>query len=803
MCATCRSRAETDGGMAQRVGDVEAVRPGLHQPGRRHRGRAHRRAEPGQPGPVGQRRPAGRPAPVAPGPPARQQPLRRVGRPRARGVVDGGGQRRDRPRPPRGRSPRGRWRRAAPARRSRRGGRSGGRSSSPRRGSGRARPSPRARRRRASSASRLGPQVGEQRRQLRHGAPPARSGDAADHSALNLRKRVTTSPGASRVGQARQPCSSTPRCCPPGSTTSRPPPATSRPAATPGCGRRRSTTTRSCRCCRPGQATERLQVGTAIAVAFARSPMTLATTAYDLQRYTRGRFVLGLGTQIKAHVERRFSMPWSPPVARMREYVGGAAGDLDRLAGRHPAALPGRALPAHADDADVRAADAHEWGAPPVYLAAVGPGDDPAGRRGRRRPARARLHHRALPARAHAARRWRRGSPAAGRDRAAGGRHAARAGRLGAGPRRSCAEAAAAVKATIAFYGSTPAYRPVLELHGWEALADELHALSVGRREDKWTAMRDLVDDEVLATFAVVAGPEDVAARGARAATTGWSTGSASTRPTPRRWTSGTRWSPPSADPRPRRGPRASGILVLGIIVSNEESRRRAPRPQPPSALAGARPSSASPACSDGGGAGAGGRVASGDPDACPGEVVDVVVSVGQWGDLVAAARRRLRDRDHDRRVRRGRPARLRAGHRRPRRLLRAPTSSCVNGAGYDHWAAGRRRDRSDPAPASCVERRPTVVGTSPRARRATRTSGTTPTPCTRWPPAVSRGARRPRRPDAAGLLRASRRPPGQAELAALHRRGRARCAPRPPGAPTPPPRPCSTGWPRPSASPT
>jgi hypothetical protein len=74
------------------------------------------------------------------------------------------------------------------------------------------------------------------------------------------------------------------------------------------------------------------------------------------------------------------------------------------------------------------------------------------------------------------------------------------------------ATAAAAVKATIAFYGSTPAYRPVLALHGWEALADELHALSIGRNEDKWTAMRDLVDDEVLATFAVVAEPDDVAA---------------------------------------------------------------------------------------------------------------------------------------------------------------------------------------------------------------------------------------------------------------------------------------------------
>ena len=70
-----------------------------------------------------------------------------------------------------------------------------------------------------------------------------------------------------------------------------------------------------------GLATSSLQVGTAIAVAFARSPMTLAMTAHDLQRYTRGRFLLGLGTQVRPHVERRFSMPWSAPAARMREYV--------------------------------------------------------------------------------------------------------------------------------------------------------------------------------------------------------------------------------------------------------------------------------------------------------------------------------------------------------------------------------------------------------------------------------------------------------------------------------------------------
>src|SRR5690606_31765621 len=66
---------------------------------------------------------------------------------------------------------------------------------------------------------------------------------------------------------------------------------------------------------------ERMQIGTAIAVAFARSPMTTAQTANDLQAFSEGRFLLGLGSQIKPHIEKRFSMPWSKPAARMREYV--------------------------------------------------------------------------------------------------------------------------------------------------------------------------------------------------------------------------------------------------------------------------------------------------------------------------------------------------------------------------------------------------------------------------------------------------------------------------------------------------
>src|SRR3954454_18491175 len=121
-----------------------------------------------------------------------------------------------------------------------------------------------------------------------------------------------------------------------------------------------------------GQATSRLQVGTAIAVAFARSPMTLAMTAHDLQRYTRGRFVLGLGTQVRAHVERRFSMPWSAPVERMREYVGALRaiwsawqdGTRLRFEGEHYR---------HTLMTPMFSPAAHEWGGPPVHLAAVGP----------------------------------------------------------------------------------------------------------------------------------------------------------------------------------------------------------------------------------------------------------------------------------------------------------------------------------------------------------------------------------------------------------------------------------------------
>jgi probable F420-dependent oxidoreductase len=258
-----------------------------------------------------------------------------------------------------------------------------------------------------------------------------------------------------------------------------------------------------------GQATERLQVGTAIAVAFARSPMTLAHTAYDLQRYTKGRFVLGLGTQIKAHVERRFSMPWTAPAARMREFVGALHAIWNAWQHQSPLRFQSEHY-RHTLMTPMFSPAPHAFGAPPVYLAAVGPlmtrlaGEVADGLLVHGFTTERYLRERTLPALEEGLR-----AAGRGRDQVA----VTLPGLVVSGRTEDeMAAAAAAVKATIAFYGSTPAYRPVLELHGWEALADELHALSVGRREDKWTAMRDLVDDEVLATFAVVAEPDDVAA---------------------------------------------------------------------------------------------------------------------------------------------------------------------------------------------------------------------------------------------------------------------------------------------------
>ncbi|MGX9883326.1 LLM class F420-dependent oxidoreductase [Streptomyces sp. NPDC002276] len=254
--------------------------------------------------------------------------------------------------------------------------------------------------------------------------------------------------------------------------------------------------------------TERLEVGTAIAVAFARSPMQLAYTAHDLQAYSGGRFSLGLGSQIKPHIERRFAMPWSRPAARMREYVSAlraiwaAWNDGEKLDFRgdfytHTLMSPFFSPPPA------------PGGAPKVFVAAVGEamtrvaGEVADGLLAHGFTTERYLREVTLPT-------VELGLESSGRTRSdfsvshllltATGRTEEELARAIDGTRRQ-----------IAFYGSTPAYRGVLELHGWGELGDELNALSKSSREDKWEAMGGLVDDEVLHTFAVVAEPERVA----------------------------------------------------------------------------------------------------------------------------------------------------------------------------------------------------------------------------------------------------------------------------------------------------
>jgi probable F420-dependent oxidoreductase len=252
-------------------------------------------------------------------------------------------------------------------------------------------------------------------------------------------------------------------------------------------------------------ATTRLEVGTGVALAFARSPMTVAVQAHELQSLSEGRFVLGLGSQVKAHITRRFGMPWSRPAARMREFVTalraiwdcwdhGIALSFDGDFYTHTL-MPVQFVP-----------EPHLFGPPPVFLAGVGEvmtevaGEVADGFLCHGFTTERYLREVTLPAlergRAH-------------KGEALSGFQVSGLPFVVTGAtEESFAAARAAVRAQIAFYGSTPAYRGVLELHGWADLGGALHKLSV---EGRWTELPALVDDEVLRAFAVVEEPAGVA----------------------------------------------------------------------------------------------------------------------------------------------------------------------------------------------------------------------------------------------------------------------------------------------------
>ena len=246
-------------------------------------------------------------------------------------------------------------------------------------------------------------------------------------------------------------------------------------------------------------ATERIQLTTAVAMAFPRSPTVTAMTAWTVQRASRGRFVLGLGTQVKGHVERRYGLTWSAPAPWLEEYIAAVRAVWDcwqngtplDFHGQHyhltlmnplfdPGPIEHPAIPIHT--AGVNAGMARVAGrvadgfrphpictrtyltdvlVPAVHGAATGAGRDPAG-----------IEICASPL------------------------------IVAAADERTLAARRADVRARIAFYGSTRTYRRVFETHDWGDVAEQLSSLS---RAQRWDEMERLVTDEMVETIAVVA----------------------------------------------------------------------------------------------------------------------------------------------------------------------------------------------------------------------------------------------------------------------------------------------------------
>ncbi len=251
-------------------------------------------------------------------------------------------------------------------------------------------------------------------------------------------------------------------------------------------------------------ATERVRLATAIAVCFPRSPMVVAGTAWDLQEQSGGRFVLGLGAQVKGHNERRFSVPWSAPVPRLREYVESLRaiwqawekGEELNYEGKHyrftlmtPEFAP------------------RPTGLPriPVTIAAVGPamiklaGRICDGVRLHGFATREYLEQIALPMLDE-------GLAESGRKRSEfeiwGG------GFVATGPDEEAVQKQLEwVRYRLAFYGSTRSYHTVFAVHGWEDLGMKLHAMS---KQGRWKEMAAEVPDDVVHTFAAVATHENL-----------------------------------------------------------------------------------------------------------------------------------------------------------------------------------------------------------------------------------------------------------------------------------------------------
>jgi probable F420-dependent oxidoreductase len=255
-----------------------------------------------------------------------------------------------------------------------------------------------------------------------------------------------------------------------------------------------------------GEHTSTIQLGTALAIAFARTPMTLAYAGWDLQAVTGGRFSLGLGSQIRPHIEQRFSMPWSRPADRMRELVLGVRAIWDTWQHGTPLDFRGEFY-THTRMVPAFDPGPSPHGPPPVLVGAVGPrmtavaGEVADGVLVHPVNTRRSLLELTLPA-------LRTGADRAGRSIddvevicvtiIVTGRD-----------EEQMSRSREAVRSQLAFYGTTPAYLPVFELHGYGDLHPELRQLA---RQDRWSEMGALIDDDLIETIAVVGEPDRIAA---------------------------------------------------------------------------------------------------------------------------------------------------------------------------------------------------------------------------------------------------------------------------------------------------
>jgi probable F420-dependent oxidoreductase len=263
-----------------------------------------------------------------------------------------------------------------------------------------------------------------------------------------------------------------------------------------------------------GAATERIELHTGVAIAFARTPMAVANVGWDLAGSTGGRFVIGLGSQVRAHNERRFSVPWTPPAPRMREYVQvlraiwrcWKTGEKPGFEGKHYrfTLMTPNFTPEPID-------------APPpaVMIAAVGPAmlrvaaEECDGVKLHGFCTRKYLTDEIMPRIAAGL-----AKPAPGSEQGAGRGRAqyeiSGGGFLATGPDdEAVARRFEWVRQRVAFYGSTPAYYPVLAVHGLEDLGHKLNALT---RQGRWSEMAREVPDDVAHLFAAVGRHDQIVA---------------------------------------------------------------------------------------------------------------------------------------------------------------------------------------------------------------------------------------------------------------------------------------------------